>query len=122
MQPDSNRLLTAAEVAERWQVAVDAVHRLAHEGRIPCTVRIGRWIRFTPSGIEAFESEGGVAPVGDEAAARLSRPARARGGGPAGRAGRPDGPRRSGARRASSCQPSCPRTAPAGQTSVWTLT
>ncbi|WP_367401256.1 helix-turn-helix domain-containing protein [Paraconexibacter antarcticus] len=49
------RLLTADELAERWQVSKAHVYRLAREGRIP-TVPIGRYYRFRVSSIEAWEA------------------------------------------------------------------
>jgi len=57
--PASNRLLTAADLAERWQVRPSAVYRLAREGRLP-TVRVGRYVRFRAEAVEAFELEGGA--------------------------------------------------------------
>jgi excisionase family DNA binding protein len=50
------QLLTADELAARWQVSKDHVYRLAREGRVP-TVAIGRLYRFRLSSIEAWESE-----------------------------------------------------------------
>ncbi len=55
------RLWTAQELADRWRVSKAQVYRLAREGRVP-TVWIGRYCRFSPSAIEAFEaSQGGRA-------------------------------------------------------------
>jgi excisionase family DNA binding protein len=56
----ADRLLTADELAERWQVPKAQVYRLAREGLIPC-VRIGRYARFRRAAIEEFEAAGGVA-------------------------------------------------------------
>jgi excisionase family DNA binding protein len=55
-QPFSERasLLTAEQLAERWQVTPQHVYRLAREGRIPC-VRIGRYQRFREAAIGAWE-------------------------------------------------------------------
>jgi excisionase family DNA binding protein len=50
-----SRLLTADQLAERWQVPKSQVYRLAREGRIP-TVEIGRYYRFRLDAIEAWES------------------------------------------------------------------
>jgi excisionase family DNA binding protein len=55
----SNALMTAGDVARRWQVKTSAVYRLAREGRLP-TVRVGRYVRFRPEAVEAFELEGGA--------------------------------------------------------------
>jgi excisionase family DNA binding protein len=56
----NGRLLTAEDLAVRWQVQTSHVYRLAREGRIP-TVRLGRYYRFHPDAIEAFERDGGQA-------------------------------------------------------------
>lgn len=61
----TGRLLTADELAERWQVPKTQVYRLAREGRIPVVV-IGRYYRFRLDAIEAWER----APV-DVAAGRV---------------------------------------------------
>jgi excisionase family DNA binding protein len=53
-------ILTAEQLAERWQVERSQVYRLAREGRIP-TVRTGRYYRFSLEQIEAFERDGGTA-------------------------------------------------------------
>lgn len=50
---EAARLLTAEQVAARWQVPKSQVYRLAREGRVP-VVRLGRYMRFrsrrSPSG------------------------------------------------------------------------
>ncbi len=56
-----HRLLTAEEVAERWQVPKAHVYRLARDGRLP-TVALGRYRRWRLEAIEAFERDGGSAP------------------------------------------------------------
>jgi excisionase family DNA binding protein len=55
-----SRLLTADELAARWQVPKGAVYRLAREGRIP-VVALGRYYRFCLADVEAFERGGGTA-------------------------------------------------------------
>jgi excisionase family DNA binding protein len=50
----TGRLLTAEEVAHRWQVPRSHVYRLAREGRIP-TVELGRYRRWRLDQIEQFE-------------------------------------------------------------------
>jgi excisionase family DNA binding protein len=55
----STRLLTAEQLAERWQVEDSQVYRLARSGRLPC-VRLGRYVRFRLDAIEEFERTGGV--------------------------------------------------------------
>jgi excisionase family DNA binding protein len=57
----SNRLLSADDLAERWQVPRSQVYRLAREGRVPA-VWIGRYVRCRPAEVEAFEQAGGVSP------------------------------------------------------------
>lgn len=47
-------LLTAAQLAERWQVKTSHVYRLARDGEIP-VVELGRYRRFRLDAIEAFE-------------------------------------------------------------------
>jgi excisionase family DNA binding protein len=47
-------LLTANDLAERWQVPKSHVYRLARDGRVP-VVRIGRYFRFRVASIEAWE-------------------------------------------------------------------
>jgi excisionase family DNA binding protein len=54
------RLLTAEQLAERWQVPKAHVYRLARDGRLP-TVELGRYRRWRMDAIEAFELDGGVA-------------------------------------------------------------
>lgn len=50
----SGQLLTAGQLAERWQIPVGHVYRLAREGRIP-VVELGRYKRFRVDAIERFE-------------------------------------------------------------------
>jgi excisionase family DNA binding protein len=50
----ADRLLTADELAERWQVTKAWVYHAARTGQIP-TVKLGRYYRFRASSIEAFE-------------------------------------------------------------------
>lgn len=50
------RLLTAEQLAARWQVPKSQVYRLAREGRIP-TVQIGRYYRFKLEAIDQWEGE-----------------------------------------------------------------
>ena len=55
------QLLTAEQLADRWQVSKAQVYRLARDGRIPA-VPIGRYYRFRLAAIEAWEAaqEGGA--------------------------------------------------------------
>jgi excisionase family DNA binding protein len=57
--PNGPRLLTADELATRWQVEKGHVYRLAREGRLP-TVRLGRYMRWRLEAIEEFERGGGT--------------------------------------------------------------
>lgn len=57
-----SRLLTANEVAARWQVPSAHVYRLAREGKLP-TVELGRYRRWRLDAIEEFERSGGCAPT-----------------------------------------------------------
>ena len=52
------KLLTADELAVRWQVPKSHVYRLTREGRLPA-VRLGRYYRYRVAAIEGFELDGG---------------------------------------------------------------
>jgi excisionase family DNA binding protein len=52
----TGQLLTAEQLAERWQVPQSHVYRLAREGRIPA-VELGRYRRFRLEAIEAYEKQ-----------------------------------------------------------------
>jgi excisionase family DNA binding protein len=52
----TQQLLTADQLAERWQVAAAHVYRLTRDGAIPA-VRLGRYVRFRLDAIERFELE-----------------------------------------------------------------
>jgi excisionase family DNA binding protein len=54
--PNASPLLTADDLAERWQVSKAQVYRLARDGRLP-TLSIGRYYRFRVASIEAWELE-----------------------------------------------------------------
>ena len=49
------QLLTADELAARWQVPKSQVYRLTREGKIP-TVKLGKYYRYRLDAIEAFET------------------------------------------------------------------
>ena len=51
------RLLTADELAARWQVPKSQVYRLVRDGRLPA-VHIGRYYRFRLDAVEAWELNG----------------------------------------------------------------
>jgi excisionase family DNA binding protein len=52
----TGRLLTAEQVAERFQMTPAAVYRLTREGVLPA-VRLGRYYRFRPDVLDAWEIE-----------------------------------------------------------------
>jgi excisionase family DNA binding protein len=60
-RPTSNveRLWTAEDLAERWQVPTSQVYRLTREDRLP-VVRVGRYYRYSPAAIVEVERSGGV--------------------------------------------------------------
>jgi excisionase family DNA binding protein len=51
-----DRLLTAEQLAARWQVPKSHVYPLTREGRIP-TVRLGRYYRYRLAAVEAWERQ-----------------------------------------------------------------
>lgn len=55
----ASRLLTADELAERWQVERSHVYRLTRRGVLPA-VSLGRYYRYRLDAIERFEIAGGV--------------------------------------------------------------
>lgn len=53
----SDRLFTAEQLAERWQVPKSHVYRLTRDGAIPA-VKLGRYYRYRLDQIERFEVGG----------------------------------------------------------------
>ena len=53
-------LLTAADLAERWQVPTSHIYRLSRSGQLP-TVRLGKYVRYQLAEVEQFEQAGGTA-------------------------------------------------------------
>jgi excisionase family DNA binding protein len=51
------RLLTADDIAQRWQVSRDLVYELTRQGRIP-VVKLGRCYRYRLDQIERYETGG----------------------------------------------------------------
>jgi len=51
----ADQLLTADDLAERWQVPKSHVYRLTRDGRIPA-VRLGRYYRYRLDAIERWET------------------------------------------------------------------
>jgi excisionase family DNA binding protein len=60
-QPENSRLLTADDVAERWQVSRSQVYALVRAGKLP-TVAIGRYYRFRLDALIEWEQHGGTEP------------------------------------------------------------
>jgi excisionase family DNA binding protein len=54
-----SQLLTAEQLATRWQVPTSQVYRLTRDGRLE-PVRLGRYYRYRTEAVEAFESNGGT--------------------------------------------------------------
>ena len=52
-------LLTADDLARRWQVQKSQVYGLRRTGKLPA-VQLGRYYRFRLADIEAFEAAGGT--------------------------------------------------------------
>jgi excisionase family DNA binding protein len=52
-------LLTADDLAARWQVPRSHVYGLTRSGALP-VVRLGRYYRYALAAIEEFETTGGV--------------------------------------------------------------
>lgn len=57
------QLLTADQLAERWQVPKSHVYNLTRTDQIP-TVQLGRYYRYRLADVEAFEGGGGTASAG----------------------------------------------------------
>jgi excisionase family DNA binding protein len=51
----TGKLLTAEQLAERWQVAPGHVYRLTRRGEIPA-VKLGRYYRYRLDAIERYET------------------------------------------------------------------
>jgi excisionase family DNA binding protein len=59
VESERGQLLTAEDVARRWQVPTSHVYRLAREGGLP-VVQLGRYRRFSLVAIKEFEEAGGT--------------------------------------------------------------
>lgn len=55
---EAAKLLTAQDVAARWQVPATQVYRLTREGKLDA-VKIGRYRRYRLDAVEAFERASG---------------------------------------------------------------
>ncbi len=51
----NGRLLTAAEVAARYQVPTSQIYALTRRGELPA-VRLGKYVRYRLDDLEAFEA------------------------------------------------------------------
>jgi predicted DNA-binding transcriptional regulator AlpA len=60
-EPVADRLLTAEQLADRWQLGGGkaAVYRMSRAGQIP-TVKLGKFYRYRLSAIADFEANGGT--------------------------------------------------------------
>ncbi len=56
-----SQLLTAEQLAARWQVPKSHVYRLTRTGQVPA-VKLGKYYRYAPAAIEAFEAGETPAP------------------------------------------------------------
>lgn len=63
--PNPDPLLTAEQLAERWQVPVAHVYRLVRRGDLDA-VKLGRYRRFAVAAIDSFERSGGTEGSEDE--------------------------------------------------------
>jgi excisionase family DNA binding protein len=54
----ASKLLTADDLAARWQVQRSQIYRLERAGKLP-SVRLGRYRRFLLEKVEEFEANGG---------------------------------------------------------------
>jgi len=55
----AGQLLTAEQLAARWQVPRSWIYHRTREGVIPA-VKLGRYYRYRTDAIERFEHEGGL--------------------------------------------------------------
>jgi len=51
----TGQLLTAEQLAERFQVPVSQIYRLTRDGTLPA-VKLGRYYRYSVGAIERFEA------------------------------------------------------------------
>jgi excisionase family DNA binding protein len=58
MNGEAGQLLTAEQLADRWQIKSSTVYALTRKGSIP-TVRLGRLYRYRLSAVEDYERAGG---------------------------------------------------------------
>ena len=54
---EAARLLTAEQLAARWQVPPSQIYRLTRREEIP-TVKLGRYYRYSLDAVEGFERGG----------------------------------------------------------------
>lgn len=55
----AKQLLTADDLATRWQLKKSQIYRLERAGKLP-SVRLGRYRRFLLEKVEEFEANGGT--------------------------------------------------------------
>ncbi len=56
---EASQLLTAVQLADRWQIKASTVYSLTRSGSIPAVRLGGRLVRYRLAAVEAFEVAGG---------------------------------------------------------------
>ena len=54
----SDRLLTAQELAERWQVPLSWIYERSRHNALPGLIRLGKYLRFRACAVREFEEAG----------------------------------------------------------------
>jgi len=60
LSAEVDRLLTAEELADRWQIKASTIYEWTRRGEIPA-VKIGRLYRYRIEAVLDFEQSGGMA-------------------------------------------------------------
>ncbi len=50
---EEDKLLTAQQAGERWNIPASKIQAMARQGQLPC-VRLGHYIRFSPADLARF--------------------------------------------------------------------
>ncbi len=50
---EEDKLLTAQQAGERWNIPASKIKAMARQGQLPC-VRLGHYIRFSPADLARF--------------------------------------------------------------------
>ena len=56
MADEGTAFLTVADLSKRWRVSRQMIHLMKNDGRV-AYYRIGKFIRFRPDDIEAYEAQ-----------------------------------------------------------------